>query len=275
LQITGIGERTTLADGNTWNHEHIATLGKMFASPEQEAHKLIRHVADFVLVWTGGGGDDLAKSPHMARIGNSVYPGLCPGDPTCRMFGFMDRQGTPTPMMANSLLYKLVTHGQRPGVSLNETLFREVYTSRYNKVRIYKVLKVSKKSRKWLADPKNRVCDAPGSWYCTGQYPPAWKDFIATRVSFAQLEDFNRGGGNSEYTKQYMARMNGEMSQEDLDSQIQYLAAYAPRSKSDAKWEDTDLTSQMWSIVKNNDLRTMRALLEAAPNIAHVRSGIP
>jgi dolichyl-diphosphooligosaccharide---protein glycosyltransferase len=23
-------------------------------------------------VWTGGGGDDLAKSPHMARIGNSV-----------------------------------------------------------------------------------------------------------------------------------------------------------------------------------------------------------
>jgi len=272
-QITGIGERTTLADGNTWNHEHIATLGKMFASPEQEAHKLIRHVADFVLVWTGGGGDDLAKSPHMARIGNSVYPGLCPGDPTCRMFGFMDRQGTPTPMMANSLLYKLVTHGQRPGVSLNETLFREVYTSRYNKVRIYKVLKVSKKSRKWLADPKNRVCDAPGSWYCTGQYPPAWKDFIATRVSFAQLEDFNRGGGNSEYTKQYMARMNGEMSQEDLDSQIQYLAAYAPRSKSDAKWEDTDLTSQMWSIVKNNDLRTMRALLEAAPNIAHVRSG--
>eukprot|EP00961_Rhodomonas_salina_P083112 1116699-Rhodomonas_salina.1 len=49
-------------------------------------------VADYVLVWTGGGGDDLAKSPHMARIGNSVYPGLCPGDPTCRMFGFMDRQ---------------------------------------------------------------------------------------------------------------------------------------------------------------------------------------
>jgi asparagine N-glycosylation enzyme membrane subunit Stt3 len=36
-QITGIGERTTLADGNTWNHEHIATIGKMMASPEQVA----------------------------------------------------------------------------------------------------------------------------------------------------------------------------------------------------------------------------------------------
>jgi len=273
-QITGIGERTTLADGNTWNHEHIATLGKMFASPEKEAHSLLRHVADFVLVWTGGGGDDLAKSPHMARIGNSVYPGLCPNDPTCRMFGFMDRQGTPTPMMANSLLYKLVTHNQKPGVALNSTLFREVYSSRYNKVRIYKVLKVSKKSRKWLADPKNRECDAPGSWYCKGQYPPAWKDFIASRVSFAQLEDFNRGGGNSEYTKQYMARMNGEVPEtsEDMDATIQFLAAYAPKSKASAQWEDNDLTSQMWAIVKNNDLNTMRALITAAPMVVHVRS---
>jgi len=273
-QITGIGERTTLADGNTWNHEHIATIGKMMASPEAEAHELIRHVADFVLVWTGGGGDDLAKSPHMARIGNSVYPGLCPGDPTCRMFGFMDRQGTPTPMMANSLLYKLVTHNQKPGVALNSTLFREVYTSRYNKVRIYKVLRVSKKSRKWLADPKNRQCDAPGSWYCTGQYPPAWKKFISTRVSFAQLEDFNRGGGNSEYTKQYMARMNGEApsTTEENDATIQFLAAFAPRSKGEAQWDDTDLTSQMWAIVKNNDLNTMRALIDAAPNVVHARS---
>ena len=30
-------------------------------------------------------------------------------------------------------------------------VYPQVYTSRYNKVRIYKVLKVSKKSRKWLA----------------------------------------------------------------------------------------------------------------------------
>mmetsp|Transcript_79005 Transcript_79005/g.115711 ORF Transcript_79005/g.115711 Transcript_79005/m.115711 type:complete len:978 (-) Transcript_79005:116-3049(-) len=273
-QITGIGERTTLADGNTWNHEHIATIGKMFASPEDQAHELIRHVADFVLVWTGGGGDDLAKSPHMARIGNSVYPGLCPNDPTCRMFGFTDRQGTPTPMMGKSLLYKLVTAGQRQGVSLNSTLWREVYTSRYNKVRIFKVLKVSKKSRKWLADPANRICDAPGSWYCSGQYPPAWKKLISQRVSFAQLEDFNRGGGNSEYTKQYMARMNGEApaTNEEADATIQFLAAFAPRSKAEAQWEDTDLTSQMWAIVKNNDLASMKSLIDAAPNVVHARS---
>ena len=68
---------------------------------------MIRHMADYVLVWTGGGGDDLAKSPHMARIGTSVYADNCPGDPTCRQYGFVDRQMTPTPMMAASLLYSI------------------------------------------------------------------------------------------------------------------------------------------------------------------------
>ena len=43
----------------------------------------VRHLADYVLVWSGGGGDDLAKSPHIARIGNSVYSDICPNDPMC------------------------------------------------------------------------------------------------------------------------------------------------------------------------------------------------
>jgi len=66
-------------------------------------------------------------------------------------------------------------------------------------------------------------------------------------TSCTQLEDFNRGGGNSEYTKQYMARMNGEApaTNEEADATIQFLAAFAPRSKAEAQWEDTDLTSQV------------------------------
>ena len=32
---------------------------------------------------------------------------------------------------------------------------------------------MSQESKEWLADPANRVCDAPGSWYCVGRYPPA------------------------------------------------------------------------------------------------------
>eukprot|EP00286_Rhodomonas_abbreviata_P008919 CAMPEP_0181337548 /NCGR_PEP_ID=MMETSP1101-20121128/28083_1 /TAXON_ID=46948 /ORGANISM="Rhodomonas abbreviata, Strain Caron Lab Isolate" /LENGTH=952 /DNA_ID=CAMNT_0023448061 /DNA_START=124 /DNA_END=2982 /DNA_ORIENTATION=+ len=272
-QITGISDRTTIADGNTWNHEHIATLGKMFASPEEESHDLVRHLADYVLVWTGGGGDDLAKSPHMARIGNSVYPGLCPGDPTCRLFGFMDRQGTPTPMMARSMLYKLIMHGRKQGVVANETMWREVYSSKYQKVRIFKVLKVSKKSRNWLADPANRICDAPGSWYCVGQYPPPLMDLINSRVSFKQLEDFNRGGGDSEYTRQYMQRMGGEsMSNEDREAMLEMYRAYAPRSKAEARWEDTELTTHLWNTIKANDMEGMRALVRAAPTVVHTRS---
>lgn len=89
-QITAIANRTTLADGNTWNHEHIALLGKALTASEEEGYEIARHLADYVLVWGGGGGDDLAKSPHLARIANSVYRDHCPaGDPTCRAFGFI------------------------------------------------------------------------------------------------------------------------------------------------------------------------------------------
>jgi len=212
-QITGIGNRTTIADGNTWNHEHIATLGRCLTAPEQEAHRIVRHLADYVLIWTGGGGDDLAKSPHMARIGNSVYSDICPGDPTCSQFGFY-QGGNPTPMMEASLLYKLHSHLVKPGVQVDPNRFKEVYRSQYGKVRIYQVLKVSKESKAWVADPSNRVCDAPGSWYCVGQYPPAIAKLISRQTNFAQLEDFNSktGGGDAEYQREYMARMNGEKS---------------------------------------------------------------
>jgi len=211
-QISGIANRTTIADGNTWNHEHIATLGRCLTSPEKQAHRIVRHLADYVLIWTGGGGDDLAKSPHMARIGTSVYKDICPGDPTCSAFGFVDHQSmTPTPMMAESLLYKLHGHNQSPGVTVDPQRFREVFTSKYNKVRIFKVLKVSKESKKWVANPANRDCDAPGSWYCTGNYPPALQDLINQRKNFKQLEDFNveRDEDDEEHYKEYMRRMAG------------------------------------------------------------------
>ena len=49
-QINGIAERTTLADGNTWNHEHIALLGRALVSHEQVAWETARHLADYVLL---------------------------------------------------------------------------------------------------------------------------------------------------------------------------------------------------------------------------------
>merc|ERR1740123_2394141 len=109
-QITGIAKRTSIADGNTWNHEHIATLGRTLTSPEKRAHNAIRHLADYVLVWAGDHSDDLAKSPHLARIGNSVFPDHCgDDDPKCTKFG-INKERVPTEMMAKSLLYNAVRH---------------------------------------------------------------------------------------------------------------------------------------------------------------------
>merc|ERR1719499_986702 len=61
-QITGIGKRTSLADGNTWNHEQIATIGRTMTSPETKAWNTIRHLADYVLVHAGEQLGDLRIS---------------------------------------------------------------------------------------------------------------------------------------------------------------------------------------------------------------------
>eukprot|EP00439_Symbiodinium_sp_Y106_P080286 s740_g19.t1 len=168
-QIAGIANRTTIADGNTWNHEHIALLGLCLSSPVPEAHAIARHLADYALVWAGGGGkDDVGKSKHMARIANSVYKGHC-AEEDCDAYGIFP-DGRPSKMMKASLVYGLCGRAE-----LDPRLFEKVYFSKNRRVRILKVHQVAPDSRSWSADPENRLCDAPGSWYCPGTYPPALK----------------------------------------------------------------------------------------------------
>jgi len=269
-QITGIANRTSIADGNTWNHEHIATLGRALTSPVKEAHRVIRHLADYVLVWAGGGGDDLAKSPHLARIANSVFEDVCPGDPTCRGFGF-DHEGNPTPMMAASLLYQLHGSGQKPGVQVDGNRFKHAFTSKYGKVRIFKVMSVSQESKDWVVDPANRICDAPGSWYCTGQYPPALKTLIDKRKNFAQLEDFNNRDAatkkrSEEYQKQYMERMEGSGGR----------ATSAPKIKKtpdvQKSWADTADTKKVKELIEQNDVAGVEAFFKKNPSKVSMRS---
>ncbi|CAE8583567.1 unnamed protein product [Polarella glacialis] len=172
-QIAGIAKRTTIADGNTWNHEHIALLGLCLSSPVQDAHTIARHLADYILVWSGGGGkDDVGKSGHMARIANSVYSGHC-AESDCDQFGIYPG-GKASKMMGSSLIYSLCDRGG----ALDEKYFKEVYHSRNKRVRIVQVLRVSEESRQWAGDPRNRLCDAPGSWYCPGQYPPLLRQLV-------------------------------------------------------------------------------------------------
>jgi len=142
-QINGIANRTSIADGNTWNHEHIALLGRTLVSNETESHKLARHLADYVLVWTtrlvGMQSDDIAKMPHMVRIAGSVYPDIKPND------YWLDQNSGGSPAMTESILYRMTFYRILPHVQPFK-LFEEVYMTRNRMVRIYKVLKVAKRS---------------------------------------------------------------------------------------------------------------------------------
>jgi len=188
-QISQIANRTTLADGNTWNHEHIALLGKILVSPVKESHKIVRHLADYVLVWStrfvGNPGDDIAKSPHMARIGGSVYKDVKAND------FYIDRQGRPSKMMYESLVYNLVLNKFDPNLPpLPPDTFEEVFTTRNRMVRIYKVLHASKESKAYCAENRGYKAWVAGT-PLSEAYPPRLQKVLASKQDFAQLEDFN------------------------------------------------------------------------------------
>jgi hypothetical protein len=89
-------------------------------------------------------GDDIAKSPHMARIGGSVYKTIKPDE------FYQDEQGNPSPMMKKSLIYTAVNYRLDPKIpEFPPDTYEEAFTSKNRMVRIYKVLKVSKKSKKY------------------------------------------------------------------------------------------------------------------------------
>jgi dolichyl-diphosphooligosaccharide---protein glycosyltransferase len=289
-QISAIANRTTIADGNTWNHEHIALLGKALTTDLDEGWEIARHLADYVLIWGGGGGDDLAKSPHLARIANSVYRDHCPDDPTCRAFGFLDRQGTPSAMMSRSFLYRLHSHEQRPGVTAPADKFLHVYQSKYGKVRIFKILGVDDASKAWVEDAANRRCDVPGSWFCPGQYPPGLSAILSKKKDFSQLEDFNKANADEEYTKQYFedlrdpgtARRKAMEKEADRSPQLSDTSGGLNPEDQEAykekieeiyhTWEDTDDTTRMWQLISSNNVAELQAWLALEPHKAFVRS---
>merc|ERR1711870_30054 len=128
-QITGIGKRTSLADGNTWNHEHIAMLGRLLSGTQKSSHSIIRHLADYVLIMTGGVNDDLRISTHFARIGNSVFPDHCgDSDPGCSKYTFHAGDlNQPSFMMAKSLVYNLYMHSSTSSAKADPRLFELVW----------------------------------------------------------------------------------------------------------------------------------------------------
>jgi dolichyl-diphosphooligosaccharide--protein glycosyltransferase len=181
-QINGVGNRTTVADGNTWNHEHIALLGRALTGTEETGHRIARHLADYVLVWTtryaGMMGDDLAKSPHMARIASSVYKDIDASE-----YRMDHRTGEATPMMEASLLYRLHNYRLNPEAKVKLEHFEEAYTTTNQMVRIYKVLDISEESRAFFAE--NRCSNLHLPCAQNRRYPPGLQEIIEKGKAFS------------------------------------------------------------------------------------------
>ena len=186
-------------------------------------------------------------------------------------------------MMARSLLYNLHGHQIRPGVEVNPNQFEEVYRSKYGKVRIYKIHGVSEESKAWVADPANKVCDAPGSWFCPGQYPPALSTIIGKKKDFAQLEDFNRGAADEEYQRQYFEALQNpqKASKTAMAEELRRIKENQQGQPEEQRkrvdeiyntWADTEETTLMWRLITTNQVEELRKILAEEPTLAFVRS---
>ncbi|ETN09153.1 hypothetical protein PPTG_11180 [Phytophthora nicotianae INRA-310] len=78
-QVTTLANRTVLVDNNTWNNTHIATVGRVLTSREDDALPILRSLdVDYVFLLFGGNvgmpGDDLDKLPWIVKISEGVFP---------------------------------------------------------------------------------------------------------------------------------------------------------------------------------------------------------
>jgi dolichyl-diphosphooligosaccharide--protein glycosyltransferase len=108
-QLAGFSNRTTLVDNNTWNHTHIAQVGRIMASSEEAAYELLDELdCDYVLIVFGGksgySGDDINKFLWMLRIAANAFPHLKESDFTTN--GYVVDQRV-SPALKNSIMYKL------------------------------------------------------------------------------------------------------------------------------------------------------------------------
>jgi dolichyl-diphosphooligosaccharide--protein glycosyltransferase len=179
-QISGMANRTTLVDNNTWNNSHIAMVGKAMASNEDDAYTIMQDLGvDYVLIIFGGllgySGDDINKFLWMVRIAEGEHPN------EIKEANYMSKHGHYTvdhdvsKTMKNSLMYKLSyhefgemrTHHQHTGydrvrgVEIGHKNFKlkhleEAYTTEHWIVRIYRVKKKTNRNRKMAHKPINR-----------------------------------------------------------------------------------------------------------------------
>lgn len=134
---------------------------------------------------------------------------------------------------------------------------------------------VSQESKEWVE--KNRVCDAPGSWFCRGQYPPALEKVLAEKKDFKQLEDFNLKGkveDDSAYQKEYFDYLLGDKKNQPVERERAKRAKLSPEQIEliNEQWMDTEMTSMMYQMIADDDFEGLREMLMMNPQLAHIRS---
>ncbi|KJP86113.1 hypothetical protein AK88_04236 [Plasmodium fragile] len=156
-QLSVMGDRVTYVDNNTWNTEHIATVGLILSVNEKQAYEYVRKLdVNYVLVSYGGysknSSDDLNKFLWILKITNKQFKHINP------LLYYYHHQHHPlgknaTPFMSSSLLYRLsyfnVSNGTRKGYDYIRKLevpevkplqyFEEVFTSDVWGFRLYRV----------------------------------------------------------------------------------------------------------------------------------------
>ena len=110
-QLSSMANRTVLVDNNTWNNTHIATVGRVLASSEEQAYPILQSLdVDYVLVVFGGivgyGSDDISKFLWPVRIGSGVFPEALKESDYYSTIGFDIGEGG-APAFLKSVAYKL------------------------------------------------------------------------------------------------------------------------------------------------------------------------
>jgi dolichyl-diphosphooligosaccharide---protein glycosyltransferase len=132
---------------------------------------------------------------------------------------------------------------------------------------------VDLESKKWVEE--NRICDAPGSWFCRGQYPPALTKVLKEKKDFKQLEDFNAKGGNDEdYQKEYfenLKRKPGEVPDPKTKPKLTKL----PPDEIDLineDWSNNEITTLLYEVIAGDRNAQFLSILQENPKSAHIRS---
>ena len=170
-QISGMANRTTLVDNNTWNNSHIAMVGRALASNEEDAYPIMQNLGvDYVLIIFGGrlgySGDDINKFLWMVRIAEGEHPNHIKESNYKNERGGYKIDSSVSKTMKNCLMYKLSYYkfgeertGQTTGwdrvrnaeighKNIKLRHLEEAYTTKNWIVRIYKVKEPTNKSKK-------------------------------------------------------------------------------------------------------------------------------